>query len=243
MLERLVKMGATALAAMIIAGCAHTPPSNPQDPFESINRKIYTFNDTLDLYVLRPVAKGYRKVTPDPVALSVGRFFDNSSYPVTIGNSFLQAKPHNTMTALTRFIVNSTIGFGGLFDVATGLGLPRHIEDFGQTLGYWGVGQGVYLMLPLLGPTTARDGIGRIANRLLEPSAYIGNLAASIGVEALYLVDFRASLLGFDRTVRNAFDPYLFVRTGYLQDRLGAVYDGNPPKKYTEDEDTDYDLP
>lgn len=242
MLKHLAQFGGMALAALILVGCAHSPPSNPQDPFESVNRKVYTFNNTLDQYILRPTAQGYAKVTPDPAQRSIGHFFGNARYPITIVNSYLQAKAHNGTVALTRMIVNSTLGFGGLFDVATGLGLPKHKEDFGQTLGYWGLGQGVYLMLPLLGPSTGRDGIGLVADRFLSPTTYISNLYITLPANAVYLVDFRASLLGLDRTVSNAFDPYLFIRTGYLQDRLSKVYDGNPPKKYTEDTD-DYDYP
>lgn len=241
MLKHLTKFGGAALAALILVGCAHSPPSNPQDPFESVNRKVYTFNLTLDQYILRPTAQGYAKVTPAPAQRSIGDFFSNVRYPITVVNSFLQAKLHNGTSDLTRLIVNSTLGFGGFFDVATGLGLPKHNEDFGQTLGYWGLGQGVYLMLPLLGPSTGRDGIGMVADRFLSPSTYISNLYITLPANALYLVQYRTSLLGLDNTLRSAFDPYLFVRTGYLQDRLNKVYDGNPPKKYTED--TDYDYP
>ncbi len=227
---------------LTVVGCAHTPSSDPQDPFESVNRGIYQFNDALDRYALRPVAKGYSNVTPDPVERSVGHFFDNLFYPTTIVNSYLQAKFHNGTSDVARFIVNSTLGIGGLFDVATGLGLEEHDEDFGQTLGYWGLGQGVYLMLPLLGPSTGRDGIGLIADRFTNPLTYVDSLAVTFALQALYLVDLRAGLLGFDQSVRNAFDPYLFVRGAYLERRLNAVHDGNPPREFRDENYDGYEL-
>lgn len=234
----IARIGLGVLVLVFAAGCAHTPPSDPSDPFESVNRGIYQFNDTLDRYVLRPTAVGYRKVTPDPVERGVGNFFENLAYPVTALNSFFQAKFHNGTTDVARFVVNSTIGIGGLFDVATGLGLEEHDEDFGQTLGYWGLGQGPYLMLPLLGPTTGRDGVGRLADSFANPLSYVDSLAVQFSLRALELLDLRAGLLGFDKSVRDAFDPYLFVRSAYLERRLSLVHDGNPPR---EQFDSSYD--
>jgi len=142
MTNRLMPISLGILLLVSMVGCAHSPPSNPQDPFESVNRGIYKFNDTLDTYALRPVAKGYRFITPDLVEKGVGNFFNNLFYPTTIVNSYLQAKFLNGTSDLARFVVNSTLGIAGLFDVASPLGLEKHNEDFGQTLGYWGVGQG-----------------------------------------------------------------------------------------------------
>lgn len=229
-------------AALTLAGCAHTPPSDPQDPFETVNRGVYQFNDALDRYALRPVAKGYNTVTPVTAQKGVTNFFNNVSYPTTFINSYLQAKFHNGTSDVARFIVNSTLGIGGLFDVATGLGLERHKEDFGQTLGYWGVGQGVYLMLPLLGPSTGRDIIGQVADRFTDPLTYVDNLAVNFSLQALNLVNLRAGLVGFDQSVRNAFDPYLFVRGAYLESRLNSVYDGNPPDKFRDENYDDFDV-
>ena len=249
LLKRFAQASVAIMALTFVAGCAHSPPSNPQDPFESVNRGVYKFNDTLDRYALRPVAKGYRAITPDPVERSIGNFFNNLFYPTTIINSYLQAKFHNGTSDVARFIVNSTLGIAGLFDVATGLGLPEHDEDFGQTLGYWGVGQGVYLMLPLLGPTTGRDGIGRIGDSFTNPLAYVGEidslsnleaLTIQLSLQALYLIDLRAGLLGFDQNIRNAFDPYLFVRGAYLERRLNLVHDGDPPAELR-DENYDFE--
>ena len=250
MTNRLMPISLGILLLVSMVGCAHSPPSNPQDPFESVNRGIYKFNDTLDTYALRPVAKGYRFITPDLVEKGVGNFFNNLFYPTTIVNSYLQAKFLNGTSDLARFVVNSTLGIAGLFDVASPLGLEKHNEDFGQTLGYWGVGQGVYLMLPALGPTTGRDGIGRIADSFTSPLAYVGLIDSlsneevlyiQLGLTALNLVDTRAGLLSVDGNLRNAFDPYLFVRGAYLERRLNLVHDGDPPREHLDENYADFE--
>lgn len=217
------------LVAVLCAGCAHSPPYNPNDPLEQVNRKVWQFNLTADKYVLKPVAQTYENVTPDPVEQGVDNFFSNLSYPVTIVNDVFQLKFRHTASDLTRFLVNSTVGVLGIFDVAANLGLPERDEDFGQTLGYWGVGQGVYLMLPLLGPSTTRDAVGQGANFVLDPTWYINDPAVLWSMRTLELLNLRASLLGLMDRVRGAFDPYAFIRTIYLQRRRNKVYDGNPP--------------
>lgn len=250
MINRFYSLSLGLLAIVALAGCAHSPPSDPQDPFETVNRGVYQFNDALDRYALRPTAKGYRFITPDPVEQSVGRFFSNLFYPTTIINSFLQAKFYNGSSDLARFVLNTTLGIAGLFDVATGLGFEEHDEDFGQTLGYWGLGQGPYLMLPLLGPSTGRDTVGLVADRFTNPLNYVGEiesltdseaLAIQLGLTALYIIDLRAGLLGFDRNVRNAFDPYLFVRGAYLERRRNKVHDGNPPREHLDENYSDFE--
>ncbi|MDN5862683.1 MAG: VacJ family lipoprotein [Salinisphaera sp.] len=218
------------LALLAASGCAHSPPAAPSDPFEPVNRRIFVFNQTLDRWVARPVAQAYVDVTPDPVERGISNFLDNLKYPITIANDLFQAKFHHALVGTGRFLINSTIGFVGIFDVASNLGLPARDEDFGQTLGYWGLGRGPYLVLPVLGPSSGRDAVGDVVDWFLDPTNQISDTAAQYALQALYLVDLRASFLGFDRALRMAFDPYLFVRTAYLQNRRGKVYDGNPPR-------------
>ncbi len=221
------------LGALALGGCAHTPPDDPSDPFEPVNRAVFSFNLTADEYVLRPVAKGYDAVMPDLARTGVRNFFSNLSYPTVMVNDLLQLKFKQFGSDTCRLVVNTLIGWGGLFDVATKIGLPAHDEDFGQTLGYWGVGQGWYLMLPFLGPSNNRDLIGAIGDWQTSPMTYIGDQHWEYGVGAgvLQAVDGRASLLGADKMLEQQIDKYVFVRSIYLQDRLGRVYDGNPPKE------------
>lgn len=220
-----------ALLAVLAAGCAHSPPDDPSDPLEPVNRHIWQFNDTADRYVLQPVTEVYVNVTPDPVEQGIDNFLSNLVYPVTIANDLFQLKLHYGAADTTRFLVNSTVGVLGIFDVATGLGLPERDEDFGQTLGHWGLGQGVYLMLPFFGPSTGRDLVGQGVDYFLDPTIAVDDTVTEYTLRALYLLNLRASLLGFDQTVRNAFDPYAFVRTAYLERRRAKVHDGNPPRE------------
>ena len=222
-----------ALAGMglLLAGCAHAPADDPDDPLESVNRPIYTFNEYADGFVLRPIAKGYDKVTPQVVKTGVKNFFSNLGYPTVIVNDLLQLKGQQLSEDFCRFVLNSTFGIAGLIDVATPGGLVEHKEDFGQTLGYWGVGEGWYLVIPLLGPSDNRDLIGRGADYFTHPQAYYDQNRYNYGASALNLVDFRARLLPADHFIEQQLDRYVFVRTAYLQDRQNKVYDGNPPKE------------
>lgn len=232
-------MLASLLAILLVAGCAHSPPSDPWDPLEPVNRFNYKINDTADTYVVRPVAKGYDKVTPDRVQSSISNFFDNIKQPVTMVNSLLQLKWGRFNQSLGRFMINSSIGVGGLFDVASKLDIPHPKEDLGQTLGYWGLGQGMYLYLPVLGPTTGRDLIGKAGDQFTNPINYLNEFDeiddhyywAPYVLHVIELVNLRASLLGFDNTLEQQFDPYAFVRSYYLESRLKAVYDGDVPEK------------
>lgn len=226
-----------ALTALGLAtGCVHSPPSDPWDPIEPVNRAVYKFNDVADRYVLRPIARGYDTVTPQPVQRSVGNFFDNLEEPVNIANSALQLKFYRFNVALGRFMVNTTAGVGGLFDVASAVGVAEVDEDFGQTLGHWGLGQGPYLVLPLLGPSTGRDFTGRFGDQLVYPLTYVEEDYDYVvwSLRALDIIDTRARLLGFEDTVEQQFDPYAFIRGYYLENRLEAVYDGAVPagKRY-----------
>lgn len=225
-----------AASALLTVGCAHSPPDDPRDPLESWNRKVYGFNETVDRYTLRPVAKAYKGYTPSLVQRGVGNFFDNLRYPITVVNSYLQGKLVDGTSDLARFLVNSTIGVAGLFDVATPMGLEKHDEDFGQTLGVWGVGQGIYIVLPLLGPSTGRDLVGQGADEFLDPLNLIEDDDVRLALWVLYLTDRRAGVLAYERLVRDSFDPYLFVRTAYLENRLKKVHDGNPPQQSLDEE-------
>lgn len=231
---------AVLLAALALAGCAHTPPDDPSDPLEGWNRGVYTFNKVADKYVLRPVAKGYDTVAPAPVKTGVGNFFSNLFYPTVIVNDLLQLKFRQFGSDTLRFVFNTLVGLGGLVDVSTRAGLVAHDEDFGQTLGYWGVGPGWYLMLPFLGPSDNRDLVGKAGDWYTSPLTYTDELDVNEewawGAGVLQAVHERSNLLGADAMLEQQLDEYAFVRSLYLQARLNKVYDGNPPK-----EDFDFD--
>ncbi|MBH03906.1 MAG: hypothetical protein CMP08_07260 [Xanthomonadales bacterium] len=229
------------MAMLVLAGCVHSPPSDPWDPLEPVNRFNYKVNEKADTYILRPVAKGYDTVVPDPVQASVSNFFDNASQPITMANSLLQLKWGKFNQSLGRFMLNTTAGVGGLFDVATKLNVPHPDEDLGQTLGFWGLGAGPYLYLPLLGPSTGRELVGSLGDQFANPINYIDEFDeidddypwipwVLRGVQG---VNLRASLLGFDQTLQQQFDPYAFVRSYYLENRLKKVYDGDVPPERT----------
>lgn len=207
-----------SLVLLMLAGCATQGQPNP-DPLEPVNRAIYKFNDKADHYVVRPTASAYAKVTPDPVQRSVRNFFNNLYEPVTSVNDLLQANFKETASDVGRFGINTTVGVLGLFDVASKWGLQRREQDFGLTLGKWGVGQGWYLVLPLLGPSTVRDGTGRVADWFFSPVTYYTDNGTPYIIATVDAVTLRAEFLNTDQVIQNAFDPYAFVRDGYLQRR------------------------
>ncbi len=217
------------------------PAYSKKDPWESVNRKIFSFNESVDDYVMRPVAKGYRWVMPDPIEMAVGNVFSNlGDIPVTL-NNLLQLKFNNALTSSMRVVVNSTFGLAGLVDLASDIGLEKHDEDFGQTLGYYGVTSGPYVVLPFLGPSSARDAGGRVLDIATDP-VFVGSffVAPFIGpiVGSTKVTDLRAGLLKSEKTLDEAaLDKYEFVREAYLQRRRSLVYDGNPPKDEEDDED------
>lgn len=222
---RLTMAGAT----LLMSACAHLPPDEPADPLEPFNRAMFTFNRTADKYVLRPVAKGYVTVVPDVARSGVTNFFANAFYPTTIVNQALQGKPLGFLKDIARLLLNSTVGLGGLIDVARDVGLPRNNEDFGQTLGVWGFGEGWFLMLPLLGPSDNRDLIGRGGDYFTSPLTWMDDTWIRNSLNGMSLIDTRAGLLGTDRFLDEQFDPYIAIRTAYLMRRQSLVYDGNPP--------------
>lgn len=230
-----------ALALVVTAalcGCAHNSLYEPSDPLEPVNRSIYAFNTTADRYVLRPVAKGYVAVVPSPVRQGVTNFLDNLGYPVVIVNDLLQLKLEQAARDTGRFLLNTTYGLAGFLDPATMVGLNKNDEDLGQTFGRWGVGEGWYLMLPLLGPTTNRDFLGKIGDMWTTPLQYVDNYETpeKIVVAGTRVIDIRSRLLELDSVLEQQLDPYVFVRTGYLQRRMNLVYDGNPPAELVEPE-------
>lgn len=224
-------LGALLVAlSALSAGCATGPNANPKDPLEPMNRSISSFNETVDDNLLKPVAVGYRDYTPQFVQVGVGNFFRNISDMFSTVNNGLQFKGRETAESLMRVVVNTTFGIYGLFDVATPIGLERHPEDFGQTLGYWGVPNGPYLVLPLLGPSTLRDTSVLPVEFAVDPVSNYDNVSVRQVAVATRIVDKRASLLQATNFLSDAaIDKYSFSRDSYLQYRRNQVYDGNPP--------------
>lgn len=215
----------------LLSGCASTN-APPADPLEGLNRGTYAFNDALDRAVLKPVAKGYQAITPQFVRSGVSNAFMNLGEVATAFNSLLQGNAGNAASDVGRFLVNSTLGVLGLFDVATPMGLEKHNEDFGQTLGKWGVGSGPYLVLPLMGPSTLRDASGRVVDSQLGWSRQVDHVPTRNSAFAVEIVDVRANLLGAGDALDEAsLDKYQFLRDAYLQRRLRAVYDGKAPQE------------
>lgn len=234
---------AVVLIALGIAGCASTGGTAPEeprqknpDPIEGFNRGVFQFNRAIDRNALRPVAVAYHDYTPGWLQTGVSNFFQNLFYPTTIANQFLQGKFKQGGQDTARFLINSTLGWGGVLDVASGARLPVHDEDLGQTLGWWGVPPGPFLMIPLLGPATVRDAPSRFADTYTQPFRWYNADNERWFSLGLSLVSTRASLLPLDRLVDEAYDPYVFVRDAFLQRRQYAVFDGNPPEEAIEDD-------
>lgn len=235
------------IGAVLVSGCASTRKHTAEDfsfdnvdPYEKANRKSYAFTDYLDRKVMEPIAQFYIDYVPVRVQHSVGHFYDNLAYPNVVLNVFLQGKMRQGFKDSARFLINSTAGIGGLFDVASRMGLPQHDEDFGQTLGVWGVNADTYIFIPMLGPSTNRD-ISSIPVRLVTNPLFFAGIFAvgapvTIPLAFLDAVDTRARLSG-PMKIRDeaALEPYLFVRDGYLQQRRHLIYDGNPPPEAYEE--------
>lgn len=203
------------------------------DPLETVNRGIFWFNNQLDMYLLEPIAKVYDAVVPDIVQLGVNNFFSNLHYPVNLLNDIAQLKFDNAGKDTVRFVVNTSIGLGGLVDVASdGLGLDGKYQDFGTTLGHWGLGSGIYIMLPIIGPSCSRDSVGRLFDAVTHPLFYLNFVdmknadrnAITFSARGLELIQTRADLLDVLKTGKEAsFDYYSFVRSSYLQRRAGLI--------------------
>lgn len=231
------------LVLALASGCATVPAGsaavNPVDPWEAWNRKVFAFNETVDEAVLKPAAKVYRDLVPQLVRTGVSNFFGNIGDVWSTANHFLQGKVGTGLEMGMRVLSNTLFGLGGLLDPATEMRLPRRSEDFGQTLGVWGLPAGPYVVLPLLGPSSLRDAAGVPLDRYAgAPSFYID--VNTYAVAALQLVNIRADLLATTKLLDDvSLDKYSFVRDGYLARRLDQVYDGAPPLEKFEDEGAD----
>jgi len=211
-------------AAVLLSGCATT--ANPKDPFEKFNRAMFSFNDTVDRVALKPAATAYKSATPGFVQTGVNNFFGNLSDLWSSLNNFAQLKGQDGMNDFMRFAVNSTLGFAGVLDIATPAGLRKHNEDLGQTLGYWGVPSGPYLMLPLLGPSTVRDTVALPGDWKGDPWTHVNDIPWRNGGIVLRAVDQRASVLDASNLLEDAaLDRYEFIRDGYMQRRASKVLD------------------
>ncbi len=224
----------TLTAAALLAGCATTSDlaQEDADALESYNRAMFAFNDAVDKAVFKPVAKVYWRVLPEPVTDSIGNFFSNLNDVVVLVNDLLQFKLHQAAMDSSRIVFNTTFGVAGLFDVASRMELPKNREDFGQTLAVWGIGQGYYIVIPLLGPSTVRDAFGMVGDFMINPISWSTDSEAVMwGLWGLNLINRRASLLRIERALADEqIDPYSFQRSAYLQMRRNLIYDGNPPK-------------
>lgn len=230
---------ALAMIAMLafLSGCANTY-NNPQDPYEGYNRAMYKFNDALDKAVIKPVAQGYDAVVPEPISWGISNFFSNLNEITVIINDLLQGKFQQAAHDAGRFGLNTTVGVFGIFDVAGHAGYKKNNEDFGQTLGVWGVEPGAYVVLPLFGPRTVRDSFGLVGDMFTDPVMYVEGDDARLALAGTRLIDTRARLLKAGKVLAEATDDeYSYVRDAYLQRRQYLVHDGNPP----EGED-DFDL-
>jgi len=227
--------GSVLLIALLAGGCA-TTGGTAHDPFEPMNRSVQRFNDALDESVLRPTAQAYVDVVPSAARKGVNNFFGNLGDVWSSVNHLLQGKLEGGLNQGMRVAVNTVFGLLGVLDVATEMGLDRHREDFGQTLGVWGMPAGPYLVLPLLGPSSIRDGVGVAADFSLDPAPSLSDTRERNAAIGLRVVDMRSQFLGADRLLEDAaLDRYAFIRDAYLQRRRNLVYDGNPP----DDEDSD----
>jgi phospholipid-binding lipoprotein MlaA len=228
---------AVMVSVLLVVGCASVPAEyrDPRDPWQSYNRAVFKFNTDFDNAFLKPTAKAYQFVTPEPLDEGITNFFNNIADVTSAVNNALQFKLSRAGSDVGRVLVNTTVGFVGFFDVASNLGLASYKEDFGQTLGYWGFGAGPYFMMPILGPSSVRDTFGFAGDVAVDPFFSLQKDEIYWGFIALRVVDRRADLLAAgDLIDEAAIDPYTFVRDAYLQRRRSLVHDGNPP---VDDED------
>ena len=233
--------------ALLLSACASTGEfSDPRDPWEGFNRAVYAFNDDLDKAWVRPLARGYKRITPPPVDRGITNFFANISDLNSAINNLLQFKLQRAASDVGRLAVNTTLGILGFMDVASNMNLPRYHEDFGQTFGVWGAQPGPYIVLPFLGPSSLRDTAGLALDWYVDPIRWLGSPDhLRYGLLALWFIDRRADLLGASRILdQAALDPYEFMRDGYLQKRRNDVYDGSPPPDpfYEEEFEDEFEL-
>jgi phospholipid-binding lipoprotein MlaA len=225
---------------IFISSCASTQSTGEiSDPMESMNRGIYSFNETLDKYIAKPIAETYL-YTPSPIRTGINNFFNNVDDVITVLNDILQLKLEQSLQDSMRIITNTTFGVFGIFDIATKSELPRHNERFADTLGYWGVGSGPYLVLPILGPSSLRDAPSLLVDIYSYPLTYVSPVIARNSLVGLRMVDKRANLLEVTELTEDvALDPYTFTRDVYYQWRQNQIYDGNPPEQFPQDFDSE----
>lgn len=225
------RIAALVLVGFLLGGCASS--GNPRDPFEPVNRVVYSINDGLDRAIAKPVAEGYRAVVPELARSGVTNFFSNIEDVWIMLNNLLQGKVESALDDMARVLVNSTVGLFGVVDVASDLGISKHNEDFGQTLGRWGVGSGPYVVLPFLGSSTLRDALGRgLVDMQGDIVRQLDHVPTRNSLLVTRLINTRANLLDASRIVEEAaLDKYSFTRDAYLQRRENLVYDGNPPRQ------------
>ena len=231
----------SALAAIALtSGCASTRANNPADPLESFNRGVYQFNDAVDKAVTKPVAQGYNAVMPVPGKVLVSNFFSNLDDVIITVNDLLQFKFTQAASDGSRFLFNTTFGVFGLFNVASRL--EKHNEDFGQTLGYWGIGSGPYIVLPILGPSTLRDGAGLYVDSRPSKLRRVSHMRTRNQLYLTKAINRRAQLLDQEKILDEAvIDRYEFIRDAYLLRRQSLVYDGNPPRERYDDEENGFE--
>ena len=223
------------ILCLLLAGLFSTASNAEEDPWESFNRSIYSFNNTADAYLVKPVAQGYAYIMPEVGRTGVNNFFNNLLDVNGALNGLLQGRVDQGLENVGRVIINSTIGIFGLFDVATKLGVPQYQTDFGHTLSIWGVPQGPFVMLPFLGPRTMRSGVGTAFDAYASPMGQMGNSDPAWGLRVFNIVDFRAGLLGADELLSG--DQYIFLRDAYLQQRRLQISDGKLVDDFSEFDD------
>ncbi|MFM2239810.1 MAG: putative phospholipid-binding lipoprotein MlaA precursor [Pseudomonadota bacterium] len=224
---------AWVLALALAAAHSGLMAQDARDPWEPMNRRVYQFNDALDAAVVRPVAQAYQAVLPSMVRKGVHNFLGNLGDVWSMANNAMQLKAQGTAESFLRVSVNTVFGLAGVLDVASEMGIPKRKEDFGQTLGYWGVKSGPYVVLPLFGPSTVRDGLALQVDTLGNPGQNLSDTTLRTTLTVLRITDTRASLLQTVDSVKQAsLDPYSFVRDAYLQKRENDIYDGNPPSNF-----------
>jgi phospholipid-binding lipoprotein MlaA len=227
---------------VLVTGCATAPERGgaANDPLEPLNRRVHAFNDVFDRNIAQPVARGYNAVLPRPVNRGISNFFRNLGDVGVLVNSALQLKPRATVITANRLMINTTFGIAGVIDVAGVMGAKPQDEDFGQTLGYWGVDAGPYLVLPFLGPSSARDGTGLLVDSTYDPVHAVDDGPTEVGLTVLRVIDTRARLLGTTGLLDTAaVDPYAYTRDAWLRRRVNQIHDGNPPPRALPDNGTD----
>lgn len=231
-MKRMLVKSVVSLAVVAALSGTAVAGDNPKDPAEGFNRAMFSVNEGLDKAIAKPLAKGYDHVAPLPVKAVVGNFFSNIADLMTGVHNLLQGKPGEALNDWGRVLVNTTVGIGGAFDVASEMGMEKHYEDFGQTLGVWGVNEGAYLFWPVIGPRTVRDTAGFVVDSYTDPVWYIDDVPVRNSLVGLRYVDQRAALLPTDKIIEEgALDKYAYIRDAYLQHRRNAVYDGYPPRE------------